>query len=195
MELSQLRAFVAVSRHGTIAAAAESLHITPSPLSRTIRDLERAVGAELFARGYHHFELTEAGARLLPRAVEVLSEADDANAVARATPPPRIGVSLEVDDALASLFRDSASSAAATPLLARRDVTSELLCDLRHGSMDLVLVVLPPRYPDLRSVVVETVVPAPVGLAWRPRDVVHGDLVRHVVHDLAPTSVRAQPTA
>ncbi|MET1153788.1 LysR family transcriptional regulator, partial [Arthrobacter sp.] len=36
VELSQLNAFVAVSRWRTIAAAANALHVTPSPLSRTI---------------------------------------------------------------------------------------------------------------------------------------------------------------
>jgi len=77
MDIPNLRAFVTVSREGGVGRAAESLGLTSSPISRSIRELEREMGFSLFARNYHTMDLTEEGHKFLPRAVDVLLRFDD----------------------------------------------------------------------------------------------------------------------
>lgn len=72
-QLSQLEAFVAVARRGTISAAAEALYISQPALTARIQALERAVGSELFARGRHGSRLTEAGRAFEPHAERALT--------------------------------------------------------------------------------------------------------------------------
>jgi len=53
--------FDAITRHGSIRAAAESLRIASSALNRRVLDLEREVGTELFERLPNGVRLTAAG--------------------------------------------------------------------------------------------------------------------------------------
>jgi DNA-binding transcriptional LysR family regulator len=63
--------------------AAERLHISQSPLSRAIRELERDLGVVLFVHTTRRVELTPAGSLLLERARRALAEIDGAVADAR----------------------------------------------------------------------------------------------------------------
>lgn len=56
-----LRAFELAARLGSIKAAAERLHVTPSALSRRIQSLEEEVGQALFVRDARGLTLTAAG--------------------------------------------------------------------------------------------------------------------------------------
>ena len=58
-----LRSFECAARHESFTAAAEELHLTQSAISRQIKELEAAVGVELFARVGRRVRLTEAGDR------------------------------------------------------------------------------------------------------------------------------------
>jgi DNA-binding transcriptional LysR family regulator len=84
VEIQQLRYFVAVADELHFGRAAERLHVTPSPLSRRIRELEREVGGELLTRGYHDVQLTDLGRSFLERARDVLERFDDLQSYARA---------------------------------------------------------------------------------------------------------------
>jgi DNA-binding transcriptional LysR family regulator len=83
IELRQLRYFVAVADELHFGRAAERLHMSQSPLSRAIRELERELGVELFVRTTRRVELTLAGTLLLERAPRALAEIDGAVADAR----------------------------------------------------------------------------------------------------------------
>jgi DNA-binding transcriptional LysR family regulator len=83
LELRQLRYFVAVAEELHFGRAADRLHMSQSPLSRAIRELEREVGVVLFIRTTRRVELTPAGALLLERSRRALAEIDGAVADAR----------------------------------------------------------------------------------------------------------------
>jgi DNA-binding transcriptional LysR family regulator len=73
MELSELEAFVTISRAGGFTRAAELLHLSQPAISRRIELLERELGAPLFERLPSGIRLTEAGLALLPYAQQVLA--------------------------------------------------------------------------------------------------------------------------
>jgi LysR family pca operon transcriptional activator len=75
MKLQQLRHLLAVAEHASFHRAAEVLHISQQALSASIGKLEESVGAALFDRGPSGVTLTPSGARLVPRAKLICSEA------------------------------------------------------------------------------------------------------------------------
>ena len=76
MELRTLRYFTVVARELNITRAAEKLNMSQPPLSNQIKALEEELGVRLFIRGKRHLELTEEGALLLRRAVQMQELAD-----------------------------------------------------------------------------------------------------------------------
>lgn len=82
MDTQFLRTFVSVVDNGSMAAAARLLNITPAAVAQQIRTLERQIGTPLIARAGRTVSVTEAGARILERARELLRDADDLRAAA-----------------------------------------------------------------------------------------------------------------
>ena len=76
MELRTLHYFTVVARELNITRAAEKLNMSQPPLSNQIKALEGELGVQLFIRGKRHLELTEEGALLLRRAVQMQELAD-----------------------------------------------------------------------------------------------------------------------
>ncbi|MDR3437899.1 LysR substrate-binding domain-containing protein [Telmatospirillum sp.] len=76
IDLRQLRYFVAVAELEHIGHAAERLHISQSPLSRQIMQLEADLGLTLFERVKKRLFLTPEGRHLLEDARALLAEAD-----------------------------------------------------------------------------------------------------------------------
>ena len=79
----QLRVFVEVARQGSMARAAESLHLTPPAVSMQIKEVEAQVGLPLFDRHGRQVSLSTAGEYFLVHArrlLATLKEADDAMA-------------------------------------------------------------------------------------------------------------------
>ena len=75
MNLRQLRTFVLIAEHRSIRAAARALFVTQPAATRSLRELEQSVGAELVRRSARGVELTTYGEALYRRAVLILQEA------------------------------------------------------------------------------------------------------------------------
>jgi LysR family transcriptional regulator, transcription activator of glutamate synthase operon len=78
VELRQLRAVEAVTRHRHFTRAAEELRVAQSALSHQIRRLEQELGTSLFERTSRRVSPTEAGQVIAARARRVLAEIDGA---------------------------------------------------------------------------------------------------------------------
>ncbi|MCC6383090.1 MAG: LysR family transcriptional regulator [Dehalococcoidia bacterium] len=74
--LPQLRAFVAVSRLGSYARAAEELSYSEPAVYLQVKSLEKGLGLRLVRRQRKQVVLTSEGEELLPRVVEMLDRAD-----------------------------------------------------------------------------------------------------------------------
>ena len=149
MDVHQVRCFVTVAEESHFGRAAERLHLTPSPVSRAVKDLERELGVDLLIRRYHQVELTPAGRAVLARARELLAGFDDLKATARgaARDTPRVihvGGTYLAPPALFDRVVDLAEEVAAgRPVDVRVAPSAELLPDVGSGALDLALVHLP----------------------------------------------------
>ncbi|MEU7167210.1 LysR family transcriptional regulator [Streptomyces morookaense] len=83
LDLAQVRAFLATADRLHFGQAAEQLAVSQQALSKRIARLESGLGVQLFLRGGHAVELTEAGRRFLEPARRTLVHADRAVAAAR----------------------------------------------------------------------------------------------------------------
>ena len=76
----RLRALRALADHGTVTAAAQALHLTPSAVSQQLAALESEVGQELLRRRGRRVSLTSAGELLVRHANAVAAELERAQA-------------------------------------------------------------------------------------------------------------------
>jgi DNA-binding transcriptional LysR family regulator len=78
IEVRRLRVLRALADHGTVTAAAEVLHLTPSAVSQQLAALESEVGQELLERRGRRVAITSAGRLLLTHADLILTEVERA---------------------------------------------------------------------------------------------------------------------
>lgn len=138
LDLAQVRAFVAVVDHGHFGRAAGTLVISQQALSKRIARLEAQLGP-LLERGRGGVALTNAGARFLPAARQLLETADHAVATTRETPPAplRVDVWGEIHspaDAIRAIAREQPGIV--LELSMRRDL-AEALGALQRHEIDL----------------------------------------------------------
>lgn len=91
MELRHLRYFVAVADEQHVGRAAARLHVSSSPLSRQIRELEREVGAPLLDRVGRGVRLSRAGSAFAADARAILAAVDRAVLKAQAAERGEVG--------------------------------------------------------------------------------------------------------
>ena len=76
--LRQLELFRAAAEHGSFAAASHAVFLTPNAVALAVRELETALGVQLFVRRRAQgLTLTPSGTHLLPAARRLLRDADD----------------------------------------------------------------------------------------------------------------------
>ena len=80
MLLADLRAFARITDLMSVSAAARSLGLPKSGVSRALARLERHLGTALVERSTRHLRLTDAGALFRPHALRILVDVDEAAA-------------------------------------------------------------------------------------------------------------------
>ena len=78
MDLKTLKYFTVVAEELNITRAAEKLKMSQPPLSNQIKALESELDTQLFIRGKRHLQLTDAGALLYRRSVQILNMSEKA---------------------------------------------------------------------------------------------------------------------
>ena len=73
MDIKTLRTFITVAKLKNFSAAARELHTVQPTVSRHVSELENELGVKLFQRTTHQVELTQAGAILLPEALNIIA--------------------------------------------------------------------------------------------------------------------------
>jgi DNA-binding transcriptional LysR family regulator len=137
--LAGVEAFLRVAARCSFRQAADDLGITPSAISKTIRDLEARVGVPLFTRTTRSVGLTEAGERFLERARPAFEEIVAAGDTARGLAERPSGLlRLAVPRAVVPLILQPilASFAQAYPDVVLEIVASEELIDLPKDGFD-----------------------------------------------------------
>lgn len=153
--LRQLRYFEALARHGHFGRAAEACSISQPALSVQIKELEEALGAELFERAARQLRLSAFGEEFLLRVRDILRSVDELGDLARAhrrhlVGRLRIGVIPTVAPYLlpgmiSALTRENAD----LDIHVRETVTPKLLQELAEGRLDTAIVALPVSEPSL----------------------------------------------
>lgn len=126
-----LRVFLAVARGSSLSAAGKSLRIDPATVGRRIARLEARFGAPLFAKSPQGYEMTAAGARLVPHA----ERAEAALQGAREAAPGASGAAGDLSGAL----RIGAPDGCANFLLPQ---VCAQICAV-HPDLDIQIVALP----------------------------------------------------
>ena len=137
IELRHLKAFEAVARLRSFTHAADELSITQPALSRTIQQLEDALGVALLDRSSRHVETTQAGRSFLDPVERILAELQRGiDSVRQAT--VRLGFSWLLpdpwaQDTVAEFERNSGT----TVSLIRTD---DALAAVQQGKVDVAVV-------------------------------------------------------
>ena len=77
MDISALQAFIAVARYESFSKASDNLYITQPAVSKRVAALEDELQTQLFNRIARQISLTEAGKQLLPKAQELVEQAEE----------------------------------------------------------------------------------------------------------------------
>lgn len=92
MELRQLRYFVEVVHVGSFLGAAKRLEVAQPSLWRRVKALEAELGVALFERSGRGVVITSAGSHLLPRAEQLLAQAEGIRTLSTELARGRAGV-------------------------------------------------------------------------------------------------------
>jgi DNA-binding transcriptional LysR family regulator len=150
LELRHLRAFLAVVDHGGYTRAAAALGVSQSTVSESLAALERATGAPVLRRSNRVLATTPLGERLLPLARRMLSLHDEILAAAGPVGGSAPAITIGANESVATYLLPR-------PLARLRGRGSgnrfqvvtgscaEIRAGVRNGSLDLGLVLEPPR--------------------------------------------------
>ncbi len=145
LNLKHMRYFWAVATHGSIARAAEILHLTPQTISGQLREFEEQVGDKLFAKSGRNLELTGAGRLVFSYADDIFRLEDELEDVL-AGRTPSSGLQLNVG--IAMVVPKLLTHRILAPVLAMPEPVRltcaerplvDLLADLSVHKLDLVL--------------------------------------------------------
>jgi len=185
INFKHLRYFWVVAKTGSIARAAEQLHLTPQSISGQLTTLEQALGVELFQRVGRRLELTETGRRTLSYADEIFTLGDELLDMLRDPPAQR---TLVFKVGIADVVPKSVAYRLVEPTL-HLDEPVRLVCS--EGPLDSLLAELAVHRLDM--VIADRAMPASVDVRGYSHFLGESGLSVFAAPDLAATLTGAFP--
>ncbi len=142
MELSRLRAFVAVVQGGSFTRAADVLRSQKAGVSRQVSELETELGVRLLERTTRTLRLTEVGREVFERALGILAAVEDTQRVAQAVhgvPHGLLRITMPLEFGLVAGFEWVQALLARYPQLSIEVDSSSRIVDLVHEGYDLAI--------------------------------------------------------
>ena len=134
-----------VAKTGSIARAAEQLHLTAQSISGQLSEFSDTLGVELFRRAGRNLELTDTGRRILSYAEDIFSIGDELLETVRdqahaGTVTYRVGCADSVSKLIACrLVAPALGLAEPLRLICREGRLASLLADLAVHRLDLII--------------------------------------------------------
>ena len=143
MEIRNLVTFVRIAQLHNFSKAAEQLGYSQSAVTMQIKQLEEELNVRLFERIGKHIRLTQAGDRLLPRAMEVLNAVRRAQTVSMGqgeiSGPLRIGTAKSLlISVLPSVIVEFSRRYPKVEVSTCTGLVEELFCMVRQNDIDLL---------------------------------------------------------
>jgi DNA-binding transcriptional LysR family regulator len=123
----EMASFVRAVELGGFSAAARSLGVTPSALSKLVTRLEARLGVRLLNRTTRQLGLTPEGHAFFLRSKRILEDIDEAES--EVTRYPEIQLDITVTDRLVDLIEEGADVAIRTGHLADSTLIARKICD------------------------------------------------------------------
>lgn len=145
LNYKHLRYYWMVAKTGSIAKAAEQLHLTPHAVSGQINEFEQSLGVELFKKSGRNLSLTEAGQRIMVYADDIFTTGDQLldvlrNQLQARRRPFRVGIADAVPKVVAYKLLEPALQLSEPVRLHCREGRLELLLgDLAVHKLDAVI--------------------------------------------------------
>lgn len=142
MELGALRTFIAVAEHASFTRAAEQLGMPKARVSTTIQQLEAELGTRLLHRTTRTVRLSPDGEQFRERALLLLADADDLQALFHQAPGAlrgRLRVDMPIGLARMVVIPQLPAFMAAHPRLDIELSTTDRRVDVVHEGFDCVL--------------------------------------------------------
>ena len=145
LNFKHLRYFWVVAANGTIARAAEILHVTPQTISGQLRELEEQIDAKLFQKSGRNLVLTDTGRLVFSYADEMFRLGDELQDVIEGRTPGAaltltVGVAMVVPKLLAyRVLEPVFNMPESVRLVCLEASLADLLADLSVHKIDLVL--------------------------------------------------------
>lgn len=145
LNYKHLRYFWAVAKTGSIARAAQQLHLTPHTISGQLSEFKETLGVDLFRRSGRNLELTDAGRRILSYAEDIFTIGDELLDVlhdhtAKRTLPFRVGIADSVSKSVAyRLVEPALKLQDSVRLVCREGRLTPLLAELAIHRLDMII--------------------------------------------------------
>jgi LysR family transcriptional activator of nhaA len=145
LNFKHLRYFWMVAKTGSIARAAEQLHLAPQSISGQLSEFEDVLGVELFRRAGRSLELTDAGRRIVSYAEEIFNIGDELldvlrDQTAKKSVPFRVGIADSVSKWVAyQLVEPALKLDEPVRLVCREGRLASLLAELAVHRLDMII--------------------------------------------------------
>lgn len=158
LNYKHLRYFWMVAKTGSIAKAAQQLHLTPQSVSGQLTEFAGVLGVELFRRTGRNLEITEAGREVLSYADEIFSIGDELleaihDQRAKKSIPLKVGIADSVSKFVAyRLLEPALKLADPVRLICREGRLVSLLAELSVNRLDMIVADRPmPSHLNVRG--------------------------------------------